>query len=192
MVFRTDVCPISRTNEIRAIVILVVVVCHLLPLIINEIGQGSLGSILALMDSAGFGNAFVGLFFVVSGYGIYKSLARNTSKGGGVSLKYYLLRRISRTYPLYWIAYVTLYLEFDLSSFDLMKFLALDFTQPGFLWFIPALIQCYILAPVLYSALNRFGGSRFFILVVLFAGISNIAFIMNGKLSVNVWLYRGL
>lgn len=112
----------------------------------------------------GYGFGVVAIFFVLAGFGSFYSLEKRwgqTNKSKTV-LAYYFSRAV-RIYPFYWVAllFTPFYLQQYgfLHSIDLHSiavYLGLPFVNgPGVFWFVPAIIQCYLLAPLLYSLLSK-------------------------------------
>ncbi|NDY41351.1 acyltransferase [Dissulfurirhabdus thermomarina] len=98
--------------------------------------------------AAGFANAWIAVFFFLSGYGLYHSLAR---RGGGRWRDFYV-RRLTRIYPLLWAAGLV-ELVLRRGHFSLWTFTGIH--ASGHYWFVPALLQCYLAAPVLFLGLRR-------------------------------------
>ena len=98
----------------------------------------------------GYANGFISIFFVLSGYGIYHSLKKHTNKPLSELFIVFYKKRLLRIYPLFWVWCI-------LHSFPdgILGFFALDFVHPKTPWFIPAIIQCYIFAPLLFALTNR-------------------------------------
>ncbi|WP_027182962.1 acyltransferase family protein [Desulfovibrio inopinatus] len=140
------------------------------------------------------GNGFVSIFFFLSGYGLYYSLGKifpdRQIHPKGIFQFY--IKRINRLYPLYWLVFAFRFATSSTfrGSASFLTFLALDFTSPVFLWFIPAIVQCYIISPLLFSVTRRYSfvsallGS--FLVVVILNFIAPIVHIP----SVRVWYYR--
>lgn len=104
------------------------------------------------------GNMGVDIFFFVSGFGIAFSLDKHTTKE-------FYKRRLLRLMPLCFfvgiIKYIWSWFDPDLSSHLGWRIII------GFdLWFIEALIIFYIVSPLLYSLIQRWGGLK--ILLVAF------------------------
>jgi peptidoglycan/LPS O-acetylase OafA/YrhL len=101
-------------------------------------------------DATGFGNLFIALFYMASGYGLHYSLGNYFPDGTTFSkkamLRFYLDRAV-RIYPLFWIAL----LAFQIYS--IKAFLGLN--APGIFWFIPTLLQCYALAPFIFLGIKN-------------------------------------
>lgn len=140
-----------------------------------------------------FGDHFIAIFFILSGYGLYFSLKKQKNTGQGHVLSFYL-KRVVRIYPLYWINFA-LDFVFDPSleiTFTLIiDFLLLHFTDPPRVWFIHALVPCYVLAPAIFNAINK--TKKFFLLylTILFI-LTNIAFLLLDVPQVRCWMYQGI
>ena len=149
----------EKTNYLKAFAILAVCTNHF----INGYVPVSLG---------GYANGFISLFFLLSGYGIYHSLNKeNDMKLSNLFIPFYA-RRLMRIYPLFWTWCI-------LHGFSngLLGFFALDFINPESPWFVPAIMQCYILAPFIFLISKRLKAKHCF------------AFIFISLLFINVMLY---
>jgi peptidoglycan/LPS O-acetylase OafA/YrhL len=140
-----------------------------------------------------FGNHFVAIFFILSGYGIYFSLSKNKFKDRKNIVSFYS-RRFARIYPLYWISFI-LNLAFDRSSIitisSLSDFLLLSFNDPPRAWFVVALIPCYVFAPLVFNLIDK--KKNFFILyIIVFFSLVNIIFSLLEFPQVRCWMYRGI
>lgn len=98
----------------------------------------------------GYANGFISIFFLLSGYGIFNSLKRISERNPDGYLLQFFKKRLFRIYPLFW-----LWCFIHGFSNGLLGFFALDIIHPKSPWFIPAILQCYILAPFLYIALRN-------------------------------------
>lgn len=127
----------DSTDTLRGIAILTVVVNHYL----NRNLSG---------DYTGFAALWISLFFIVSGYGIYSSLEKLLVADNRIEprnlVKFYFLR-IIRIYPLFWAAYIIQQLVLD-EKIYIYSLIGLH--GSGHLWFIPAILQCYIVAPLVF------------------------------------------
>ena len=127
----------ESTNTLKGVAILAVLINHYL----NHNVSG---------NYLGYANLWISLFFIVSGYGIYFSLQELVAKAGGFNLRniatfYYY--RIVRIFPLFWLAYVIQQSLFD-QEIHLYSLLGIHGT--GHYWFVPAILQCYLIAPVIF------------------------------------------
>lgn len=138
-----------------------------------------------------FGNYFVALFFILSGYGLYFSIYSSVKKDNIFIIHKYIVKRAVRLYPLYWIFYLT-GLRSDFGKFDIITFLGFNFSEPDFLWFIPAIIQCYIAAPFLYFALQKCHPLRYLLYCTITLIVINLILEYIEFPNVCVWSYRTL
>lgn len=124
-----------------------------------------------------YANSLMTLFFLLGGAGVYLSLEKDAppvageSGAGRVSPGFsrvffkFVYRRASRIFPLYWLAYAIILAELlylgQLDSFSLADFstaLAGVPTHPrGLFWFVTAILQCYLAAPLFYLMIRRYG-----------------------------------
>lgn len=109
------------------------------------------------------GHQFVVFFFIISGYGIYMSLdSDKESKKNLAWLLTYISKRVLRVYPLYWL---WICVSYDWTKLTVSDFFLLSLNAPP-VWFLNAIVYCYIAAPALYFVTSRTG--RFSI--VLYTG----------------------
>jgi len=142
----------STTREtifyLRGIAIGSVVVNHYLTTYISE-------------SLSGYANGIIALFFILSGYGIFYSLSKYDKLDTGALLKY-LYKRAIRIYPLYWLSLIIAVLTTKNNSYGLKTILAIPlFQAPGIYWFISSLIQCYLVAPLLFLFIRRYGYRKY-------------------------------
>ncbi len=153
----------GSTNSLKGIAICAVLINHFLNL--NVTG-----------DYLSFASLIVGLFFIVSGYGISCSLERSNSAGsfGPKDLAYFYFSRLIRIYPLFIAAYLIQCHAFDdpVVSWTIFAIHGL-----GHYWFIPAIIQCYLLAPLLFFLIKRY---RFLSLIGIFLAFIGANLLLNG------------
>ncbi|BAH74556.1 acyltransferase family protein [Solidesulfovibrio magneticus] len=138
--------PVARdtTTALRGIAILIVLLSHFLT------------NFIVSHDSFGHaGNAAVALFFIASGYGNAWSLEKRQA-GGHFSLRQLYCDRFFRLYPLYWLALCGIWASTNVVP-DVWAFLAIKAPY----WFVSAIIQCAVAAPLLYRILRRVGPWRF-------------------------------
>ncbi|MBN1457411.1 MAG: acyltransferase [Sedimentisphaerales bacterium] len=117
----------------------------------------------------------ISIFFVLSGYGIYHSLSNTYKNGTNIllnTLKFYYKRAV-RILPLYWISLITAsFIMPEIFSFS--KFILFPFINyPGKLfWFVAFILQCYLVAPLLFFIICKLKKNGYFIylcLIFLFA-----------------------
>lgn len=139
------------------------------------------------------GNGLVAIFFFLSGYGIFHSLDK--APGAGLAPKalgIFYLKRIKRLYPLFWLV---VGLRFALSpstraEISVLTVLGLDFTAPPTLWFVPAIVQCYLAAPLLYLASRRLAPAASVAAALACVALLQAAGPALGIPHVRVWYYR--
>lgn len=139
-----------------------------------------------------FGNHFIAFFFILSGVGLYFSLG--TRNANDTSLFAFYVKRFIRIYPLYWVNF-SLDMLFDPAqsiSFDtIYDFFLIHFTAPPRLWFLHALIPCYVFAPAIYSVVKRYDLRSIPIFVALFIGINFVLHLFSAP-NVRCWTYRDI
>jgi peptidoglycan/LPS O-acetylase OafA/YrhL len=126
----------------------------------------------------------VGVFIVLSGFGLTYSLTKTGYPEGGWRRWY--RRRLVRLFPMYWVAHlVYLFSPLAHRSYPLDYRFILSllgermvpaetvfyYLVPAW-WFVGLLIQLYVVFPLLFRLLNRMGPVQFFIASVLFTVIS--------------------
>jgi peptidoglycan/LPS O-acetylase OafA/YrhL len=135
----------------------------------------------------GYGNGFLPIFFILSGFGIHSSLAKGNGKSVMGSLSSFSKKRIVRVYPLYWIWSI-------INGFPgaILGFFALNFVDPPFLWFIPAILQCYIIAPVLFFLYERLHFFYHIVLVTFLFVLANVVLFTGNYYPAPALGYRGM
>ena len=114
-----------------------------------------------------FASLFVSLFFIVSGYGIYCSLDRSgiANKLRFKNLLHFYFNRLIRIYPLFIIAYL---IQCLILGTPILSWALWGIHAPGHFWFIPAIIQCSLLAPLLFILIKRYRFLSLNIIVIIF------------------------
>ncbi len=137
-----------------------------------------------------FGNHFIAFFFVLSGYGLSCSLGKIEKLSIKSVIKFYI-KRFTRIYPLFWTYYFVDILFDKSQHFNMFDFLLLQYTDPQKVWFLNALIPCYLLAPLFY---RLFKNNK-----LLFLSIVVFMFFVSQPISefisvpyVRCWTYRQL
>jgi len=132
---------IDTTNTLKGIAISMVLTNHYLNL--NMSG-----------DFGGFADSFIHIFFILSGYGLHHSLYRRFSKQNNIlkSLLIFYYERIVRIFPLLWIA---LFVEKMIRGGTISPWTLIGVYGPGHYWFIPALLHCYFLSPLIYFSFRK-------------------------------------
>ncbi len=132
----------GSTNSLKGIAICAVLINHFLNL--NVTG-----------DYLWFASLIVGLFFIVSGYGISASLERSHTAGSfqASGLADFYFSRLIRIYPLFIAAYL---IQCHVFAEPVVSWTVFALHGLGHFWFIPAIIQCYLLAPLLFLLGKRY------------------------------------
>ena len=154
---------VASTNSLKGIAILIVLINHYLNLNVSG-------------NSAGFANLWIAIFFMLSGYGIEHSLEKTFNNGTQQTARLYFrfyYSRLIRIFPLFLVAYLT---ECFLFGNNISVFTVLGLKAPGHYWFIPAIIQCYALAPFVHISIKK---NRFLMLT----------FLLSTFVLTNIYLY---
>lgn len=134
----------------------------------------------------------IAFFFIVSGYGIYHSLNNRLAHNGiGHGLISFFSKRALRLFPLYWL-WLILNLLFDpgvtLQNLQLSQILLLQFHDPAYHWFLPAIVMCYIVAPILFWLLQLLGKHFLFFSIGSVLAL-NIALSFLDVPKIRCWMY---
>ncbi len=110
-----------------------------------------------------YANGAVGVFFLLSGYGIFHALSREFRDEGlqfGGLVRFYLGRAL-RIAPLYWI-FLLVWSVTEGTVPPIYVWLGIPLgLAPGVGWFVTLLIQCYLVAPFLYVLLQKIGVAKY-------------------------------
>lgn len=132
----------DSTDTLKGIAIIAVLLNHYLNLNVGG-------------DSQGFANLLIGIFFMMSGYSIAYSLqklfAQRPQKVTRNIFTFYS-QRIIRIFPLFWVAYIV---QSTVHNVDISLLTLLGVRAPGHFWFIPAILQCYLVAPLVYVLIHK-------------------------------------
>lgn len=122
----------------------------------------------------GYANGVISIFFMLSGYGLFHSLQKDfgSDKITWQTLARYFYKRATRIFPLYWLALLLTLLIYQ-SPLSLNLFLAVRPFDNNYTlyWFIQAIVQCYLIAPLMYLLLKKCGLIKYIfgILILLFS-----------------------
>jgi len=137
----------------------------------------------------------VGIFIVLSGFGLTYSLAKTGQPEGGWWGWYQ--KRLVRLFPMYWVAHLIVLFSplahrsdpvdyrFLLSLMGERSYpaeTAFYYLVPAW-WFIGLLVQLYLIFPLLFQLLKRIGPVRFFVMSVLFTVA--VRYVLFGVLQAN-------
>jgi len=159
---------ILEIDILRVIAILVIVVCHIFPVIPSLTNNNIVSDIEYWLSNIGTGA--LSLFFLLSGYSL---MIRKPQFDTISDLKSFFVKRIVRIYPLYWVSLLIWaiipywgYIDYPrLTPFQqLLNIMGFGFQE---LWFVGAILLFYLLFPILIFFANKLGGSfQYSILVV--------------------------
>lgn len=146
----------GSTNSLKGLAIFAVLINHFLNL--NVTG-----------DYLWFASLFVSLFFIVSGYGIYCSLERSATSGSfhARELADFYFIRLIRIYPLFITAYL---IQCHIFGDPVISWTIFALHGLGHYWFIPAIIQCYLLAPLFFIMIKKYRFLSLNCVVLTFVG----------------------
>jgi peptidoglycan/LPS O-acetylase OafA/YrhL len=99
------------------------------------------------------GNEFVAFYFIVSGYGIFYSLEEKLHGRRLHGILRFYGKRFIRLYPMYWIWFAFGYYPKSGRS-AVLDFFLLSLDHPP-VWFLNAIVYCYLLSPVLFLVARR-------------------------------------
>jgi peptidoglycan/LPS O-acetylase OafA/YrhL len=156
---------------------------------LNCLAEGLLASLLQR------GPAAVGVFIILSGFGLTFSLAKKGNPEGGWKIWY--SRRVLRLFPMYWAAHLVYLISPFMYRSDpvdyrfILSFLGdrvfpvdkvFYYLVPAW-WFFGLLIQLYLVFPILFRMLQKFHPAKF----LLISGLATIAcrYILNSVLHAN-------
>lgn len=129
------------TNTLKGIAIFTVLINHYL-------------NLNTLKDSSGFASAWISIFFIMSGYGVYHSLSIRSSGDAGLKKiwgSFYRDRAI-RIFPLLWIAWI---IQLAINKGGMSGWTIIGIHAQGHYWFISAILECYAIAPLLYYGTKK-------------------------------------
>ena len=136
------------------------------------------------------GGVGVNIFFILSGFGLYYSVAKYPD-AKSIDWGLWAKKRVVRLLPSYFIVSIAYYLlKGDLSWYNI---LTLNFWIDGVrdFWFIPAIAVSYLLFPFIYLAAKKWGFAKvtLILLVALFAGnfIFEVCSDYYGKIEIFTW-----
>jgi peptidoglycan/LPS O-acetylase OafA/YrhL len=136
----SSLTSLETTNTLKGVAILTVLINHYLNFNVSG-------------DYLGFANLWVSMFFIVSGYGIYLSLERKFTQGFTFrGLLIFYCHRFVRIFPFLWLA---LLLWNFLGVFKVSIWMILGVHGEGIFWFIPALLQCYLISIFIFYKLTK-------------------------------------
>ena len=121
---------------------------------------------------SGYANGIIALFFIISGHNLYYALEKYR-RINWASVTHFFLRRCSRVYPLFWCSLIVISLYHE-QLYPIWSFFLPSFRVLITYWFINALLQCYLIAPLFYIVLKRFGVVGYFACIMLVIIVVNV------------------
>lgn len=185
----------TNVDIVRSICIILIIAYHCYIIVGNNIGQ-NLSLISPIMNLGG--EIGVTLFFILSGFGIFKSLSLMESKDGNINFRIFLKKRLRRIYPQYMLCLIFLLIFTSnavyfskeglfhiISHFMLLHnlFYNTHGSINGALWTMGVIFQFYIFAPILYKYIKK---NDLNILIVIFVTIL-FKYILYSFLSKNIF-----
>lgn len=174
--------PLNRLEALKGIAIVIFMFYHFRVLVWGD-------------DPAAwaYGRAAVGMFFIISGYGLSHSLSKRLAAGRPLvsTVLTFWRDRAVRLFPQYWSAVALTYLVYGI-AYSWWQVLGVDSPY----WFISQILQCYLCAPLLHVlSRSRHLAVRLLPLGV-FAGANALAYGLLGGVTNTGWQkhleYQGL
>lgn len=182
-----------EVDILKAVAIIAILIGHLRQYLAIE------ATTLTTLLASTFGYFGLSLFIFVSGYSL---MIRKPRFDHPSDLRKFLVKRVSRIYPLYWIVLVLLLAFNALPNSDLLGTIIIFsgfqilvypvLVQFPVYWFVSAIIVFYLMFPViLYAAQkmqSRFEVSVLLVSSILFAGLVSIN-LLFGTIDISIFLY---
>ena len=137
----------------------------------------------------GMGYQAVHLFFVLSGFGLALSALLTEKKGHQIRWFSFLKKRFFRLYPSYWLI-LAVYLLLNLSQYPSFLGLLKTYGKGAIFldvlpatWYVPILLQLYLIFPGLFYCLQKLSLKRFLLLSLLVKIISSAGIITISLIS---------
>jgi peptidoglycan/LPS O-acetylase OafA/YrhL len=121
-----------------------------------------------------FGDQGVGLFLILSGFGLTWGVLERYGQGA-LPLQTFLMRRLARLYPMWWVLHAVFIglwcvTGYGLALTDIRSYVSLTglrifsssffyYFEPSW-WFVSLLIQLYCVYPLLWYGVRRWGAVR--------------------------------
>ena len=172
MVFTTT----GTTNTLKGLAIIIVLINHYLNL--NVTG-----------NYTGFANLAISIFFVLSGYGLSFSLRKrfgDTFTAKGV-FRFYFDRAI-RIFPLLWLAWLV---QSAVTGEELSPWILAGVHGQEHYWFIPSLLHCYLLAPLLFLGMRKQwwkSAAIFLLLLLIVTGLGRTGILPENLIKSLLWI----
>jgi peptidoglycan/LPS O-acetylase OafA/YrhL len=139
----------------------------------------------------GLGYQAVPLFFILSGFGLTLSALMIEKKTTKIHWFSFLKKRVLRLYPSYWLI-LTIYLGFTASQYPSLLGLLKTYIKGAIFldvlpatWYIPILLQLYLLFPLLFYCLKKLSLKNFLGLSLLVKVFSSAVIITVSSLTLD-------
>jgi peptidoglycan/LPS O-acetylase OafA/YrhL len=169
-------------------------------------GSGTLSVLDNVFRYVGwFGDQGVQLFLILSGFGLAWGLLAKSAPDS-LPLKNFYLRRLERLYPLWWGAHLLFFAAWFLTGKGLdftqlaswLSFIGIRLTPATIYHFSPAwwyfglILQLYLVFPLLWKGLKKWGAFRFFLVVSLVSFVIRAAGLLVFTDYLDVWQRGGI
>lgn len=148
-----------------------------------------------------FGDQGVQLFIIMSGFGLTLGLLARESQKSRLPVLDFYARRAKRIIPLWWAVHIFFIVSFLIAGFGLSPFsLSTVLSFLGFRatpdliyyfspawWYIPLILQLYLVYPILWKGLHRLGPWRFLIVSCGLALLIRSAGLMYFEEYLDAW-----
>lgn len=173
---KKDFFAINNTNTIRGLAALCIVAHHIAQFVSIQNG------LIYLWSASGF--LFVGVFFMLSGYGNYFSL---NNAWGKVKWKWLLKRFLSIIIPLLFVMLIS-FIVLDIEDLSYVKSV-ITLTQPGWTsWYVKIQLVLYLLLFLIWKALK--GNST--VETIVFCILSMILIVLLNIAGYDAYWYNTL
>lgn len=140
----------------------------------------------------GLGYQGVHLFFFLSGFGLtFSALNSIRFRKNKINWFDFLKKRFLRLYPSYWMI-LAFFLLLNFVQYETVLGLLKTYVKGAIFldvipatWFMPILLQLYLLFPFLFYLLKKFKTKHFIILTLLFKVISSAVIIIGSEIIFN-------
>ena len=145
----------------------------------------------------------VGLFIIAGGWSLAQATARRAAAGPVAWGEWYRARLV-RLFPMYWVAHVVYLVSPFVARLEpvdgriVLSLLGLRFVDIGMnfmylnaaWWYFAMLLQFYLLFPILFSVMQRFGAGQFFLVASLVGFLSRYLLLVVFQQS-GLWVLGG-
>lgn len=156
----------EKSSYLKGLAIIVVLINHYVNRYISN-------------EYEGYANGIISIFFILSGYGLYFSMNKYNELNIN-TIKLFFHKRFIRIYPLYLLSLVSISI-IESKRYSIYNYLAIPFIRASDIyWFVTFLLQCYLIAPLLFLILKKYGSHRTLIVVLFVMFLTHAASFMIG------------